>query len=215
MADVVDTEVDAGAFTGLVDFLFDLFLGLGDHLFDTGGVDTAVGNQFFERTAGYFAAHGVEAGKEDGVWGIVDDDVHAGEVLKGTDVTTLASDDATFDVVVLDGEDGYSVFKGGFHSGSLYGFDNQFLGFECGGVLRLIHNFLDGDHRFGTGFIFHQLDKLFFGLLCRQLSDGFEFRLLYGGLLVEFGLLLCVDFNLTVQFFLEGRVFSGFAVKLL
>ena len=214
VADVVDTEVDAGAFSGLVDFLFDLFLGLGDHLFDTGGVDTSVGDQFFEGTAGDFAAHGVEAGEEDGVRRVVNDDIDAGEVLEGADVTSFTADDAALDVVVFDGEDGDGVFEGGFHASALDGLDNQFLGFECGGVLRFIHNLLDGDHRFGAGLVLHQLDELFLGLFCRKFGDGFEFRFLDGGLLVEFGLLEVVGFNLAFQFLLEGGIVGSFAVQL-
>ncbi len=58
---VVDAEVDDGALTGLDDLLFHLFLHLVNHLFDTCGVDAAVGDQLLERQAGDLTADRVEA----------------------------------------------------------------------------------------------------------------------------------------------------------
>jgi hypothetical protein len=59
--EAVDTEVDGGAFTGLDDFVFDLFSDFGDDFFDSSGVDATVGDELVESQTGDFAAHGVKA----------------------------------------------------------------------------------------------------------------------------------------------------------
>ena len=55
--------------------------------------------QLLERQAGDLAADAVEAGEDDGVRRVVDDDVDAGEVLERADVAAFAADDAALHVV--------------------------------------------------------------------------------------------------------------------
>ena len=55
--------------------------------------------QLLERHAGDLAAHAVEAGQDDRVRRVVDDEVDAGEVLERADVAALAADDAALHVV--------------------------------------------------------------------------------------------------------------------
>ena len=50
-------------------------------------------------SAGDLAAHRVEAGEDDRLGRVVDDDVHAGDDLEGADVAALAADDAPLHVV--------------------------------------------------------------------------------------------------------------------
>src|SRR2546423_1504253 len=68
-------------------------------LFDATGVDAAVGDQALERQAADLTAHRLEAGYDDGVGRVVDDDVDAGGGLECADVAALAADDPAFHFV--------------------------------------------------------------------------------------------------------------------
>ena len=77
----------------------ELGLGLVVGLLDPRRVDAPVLQQLLERHARDLAAHAVEAGEDDRVGRVVDDEVDAGEVLQRADVAALAADDAALHVV--------------------------------------------------------------------------------------------------------------------
>ena len=80
--------------------LFDVLPRLGDDLFDARRVDAPVEDQLGQRDAGDFAPDRVEAGEDDGVGRVVDDQVYAGGALQRADVAALAPDDAALHLVV-------------------------------------------------------------------------------------------------------------------
>ena len=68
--------------------------------------------ELLERHAGDLAADAVEAGEDDGVRRVVDDEVDAGEVLERADVAALATDDAALHVVARQLDDGDGGLRG-------------------------------------------------------------------------------------------------------
>ncbi len=58
-----------------------------------------------ERDAADLAADRVEAREDDGLWGVIDDEVDARERLESPDVAALAADDAALHVVARDVDD--------------------------------------------------------------------------------------------------------------
>ena len=96
---VVDPELERRGFALLERRLVDLRPDLLDHFLDAGGMNAAVGDKLFDGPLGDLPAVGVEAGEDDRPWGIVDDQLDPGRGLQGTDVATLASDDAALQVV--------------------------------------------------------------------------------------------------------------------
>ena len=97
--DVVDLEVEAGLLAGLEHLGVDLIGGLVEELLDARRMNAAVGNEVLEGDTGDLAADRVEARKLHGLGRVVDDEVHAGHLLEGTNVATLAADDATLEVI--------------------------------------------------------------------------------------------------------------------
>ena len=78
----------------------DLGAALGDRLLDPAGMDAAVADQLGQRHARHLAAHGVEAGEDDRLRRVVDDQVDPGGLLEGADVAPFAADDATLHLLV-------------------------------------------------------------------------------------------------------------------
>ena len=97
--EAADVGVEAGLLARLHHVALELGLGLVVGLLDPRRVDAAVLEQLLERHAGDLAPHAVEARQDDGVRGVVDDEVDAGEVLQRADVAALAADDAALHVV--------------------------------------------------------------------------------------------------------------------
>lgn len=97
--EVGDADVQAGPLRGLAAPALDALERAGVHLLDADRVDPAVLDELGKGHAGDLAAYGVEAAEQDGGRRVVDDDVHAGDVLEGADVAALAPDDAALDVV--------------------------------------------------------------------------------------------------------------------
>ena len=107
-----------GAYVGLEhglpphdDVLVDLRARLVIGLFDPRRMDATVLKQTFEGQTRDLPTYPVEAREQHGARGVVDDEVDSGERLEGTDVAALASDDAAFELVRLELDDGH----GGLH----------------------------------------------------------------------------------------------------
>src|SRR5512146_706057 len=76
-----DIGLNAGAFAFLQDNLIDLLARLDDHLLNARGMDAAIQNQLSERHTSDLAPHRIESCQNDGLWRVVDDDIHAGRAL--------------------------------------------------------------------------------------------------------------------------------------
>jgi hypothetical protein len=84
-------------------------------------VDAAVRNQPLQRQPGYLAPYGIETGKDDRLRGIVDDEVDAGQGLKGPDVAALAANDAALHLVVGEFHNRHGVLRHVIRGALLYG----------------------------------------------------------------------------------------------
>ena len=154
------------------------------HLLDAGGVDAAVQDELFQGQPGDLPADGVKAGHGDGLRGVVDDEVHAGEGFQGADVPAFPADDPPFHLVVgqgdhRDGDLGHMV--GG---APLDGQAHDLLGLGVGLLLEAgldlfdLHGGLVGDLGLQFG------DEVFLGLLGGVAGDPFQGFHLLG---LEFG----------------------------
>ena len=72
------TDFEDRSFTGPLDLLLQLLLRPFEHLFDARGVYAAVADQLLERQTGGLATDGIEAGKDDSLWSVIDDEIHPG-----------------------------------------------------------------------------------------------------------------------------------------
>jgi len=97
--DLLQVEFEANLFADFPDLLEHLLTRLGDHFLDAAGVDPPVADQLLQRGAGDLPPHRIEAGDDDRLGGVVDDDVDAGGQFEGADVASLAPDDPALHVV--------------------------------------------------------------------------------------------------------------------
>ena len=162
---VVDAQVNHRALSGLGDFLFNFLSDLVHHLLDAGRVDAAVGDKLMQAEAGDLTAHWVEAAQDDGLGGVVHNELHAGCRFQRADVASFASDDAALDVVVLDLEDRDAVLHAVLGGDALDGLDDNLLGFRIGLFLGLVDDVLRLGGSHGAGFRLHLLDHVGLGLI--------------------------------------------------
>jgi hypothetical protein len=83
----------------LPDEVLDLRLRAVVHLLDAGRMDAPVLDELRQRQLGHLPTDAVERGEHDRLRSVVDDEVHAREVLEGADVAALPADDPALHVV--------------------------------------------------------------------------------------------------------------------
>ena len=97
--DVGEVELEQSGLALLLDDGVELLLHLLDHRLDARRVDAPVRDQALERDARDLAAEGIEAGEDDRLGSVVDDQVDAGRHLERPDVASLAADDPALHLV--------------------------------------------------------------------------------------------------------------------
>ncbi len=107
-------------------------------------MDSAVYNEFGHRPARDFAANGVKAGNSDGFGGVINDNINPGGHLEGANVTAVAADDASFHLVVGQGDNWDGDIRNVIAGDPLYGLGDEFSGFIFsiffGSILNLPHD---------------------------------------------------------------------------
>ena len=167
----VNTQVDCGTLTHLDDLLLDLLLYLRNHLLDTCGVDTTVGNQLMQSKSCDFAANGIEARQNDRLGRVIDDDLDARSGLQSANVTTLAADDTTLHFVAIDIENRYRVLDCGLGSNALNRLNDNAFCLLVGAHLSLLDGLVNVGHRVGLSLGLHILDQNVLGLISRHSAD--------------------------------------------
>ena len=99
LVEIAAVRLEDSLLAGLPDVLVELGLREVVHLLDPRRMDPAVLDQLQQRHACDLAADAVEGREDDGVRGVVDDEVDAGEVLERPDVASFPPDDAALHVV--------------------------------------------------------------------------------------------------------------------
>ncbi len=99
LVEVAAVGLEDSLLAGLLDVLVHLRLRLVVHLLDPRRLDAAVLDELEQRDLRDLAPDRVERRQDDGLRGVVDDHVHAGQVLERADVAALTADDAPLHVV--------------------------------------------------------------------------------------------------------------------
>ena len=170
----VDTEVDGSTLTGFDDLVVELLLHLGDHFLDTCRMDTSVADELMERQTTYLTAHRVEAADDDGLRCIVDDNLHAGSSLKGSDVTALTTDDTALHLVIINMEHADRVLNGRLSGYTLDGLDDNLTGLLVGVELSLVHDLIDIAGSGSLGLVLQRLDETSLGIGSAETRHLFE-----------------------------------------
>src|SRR5687768_1900630 len=89
----VDTGLVCGLLAGFHDRDLDLLARLRDDFLDAPRMDSAIRDELLEGEARRLAPDRIEAGHDDGVGCVVDDDVDSGRELESPDVPPLPPDD--------------------------------------------------------------------------------------------------------------------------
>ena len=154
-----DAGVVGGLLAGLAHDRVDLGPGLGDDLLDAAGMDPAVGDELGDGDPGDLAADRVEARQDDGLGGVVDDQVDAGRLLEGPDVAAFATDDPALHLVRWQVDDRDGVLGGVIRGDPLDGGHDDVAG--------LVLGVLAGTSLDGTG----DLDGVVLGLFADGLDE--------------------------------------------
>ena len=145
-----------------------LLFHLSNNLLYACGVDTSVGDKLVQSKTGNLAANRVEGGEGDTLRRVVNNNLYAGCCLKRADITSFATDDTTFDLIVFDMEDGYRVFNCRLGCDALYRLNNKLLCLFVRRHAGILHHVVDIRHGVGLCLVFKRLNELLFRLLGRH-----------------------------------------------
>jgi len=139
-----------------------------------GGMDAAIGNELLQGQTGHLPAHRLKAGHRNGLGGIVDNEIRAGEGLQRTDVAALAADDTALHLVIgqgnhTDGNLSHMVCGAALDGGG-HNLPGALVSLVLGTGLQLLdlHGGLVGDLRL------HLLDQVLLGLVGGEAGNALQ-----------------------------------------
>ena len=172
--DVGDAERERRGLPFLEQLLIELLTHLLDELLDAGGVDAAVLHEAFERDTRDLAADRIEAGEDDRLRRVVDDQVDAGRQLERADVASLAADDAALHVLAREVDHADRVLG---HVVRRHALDRHAEDLARALVAELVRLGLDPLDDVGgvdLGLVLDPADQLALRLVRRETGDLFE-----------------------------------------
>ncbi len=154
-----------GLQAGSPDDLVELRLGLAHHRFDATRMDPTVLQEGLESAAGDLAPNRIEGRDDDGLGGVVDDEVNARRRFEGPDVAPLTADDAALQLLAGQTDQGNGALAAVLAGVALNGHGDDVLGGVlrslAGGLLHLLQPAGD-DPLVG---LLHALEQLLLGLV--------------------------------------------------
>ena len=137
--DTGNAQVEEHLLTRILDQVVDLLLGLRNDLLDESGVDSSVLDQLLHGQLRDFAAYGIEPGEDDGIGGVIDDDIDPRRHFESLDVASVAPDDASLHFIIGQGYDRRRRFRHVIQRVLLHRVRDNFPGFD----LRVLAGFFD------------------------------------------------------------------------
>ena len=171
---MVHAGFDHRALAVLLDLGLHLAAGLFHRFLDAGRMDASVLNELFQRKPRDLPFDGVVAGKGDGLGGIVDDEIHAGQVLQRADIASFAADDAALHLIVgqrhhRNGDLRHMVAGAALNRGR-----KDLAGLFVAFLLQLLLKLGDLQRLFVGQLIFQHLQHIVLGLLLAEAGDLFQ-----------------------------------------
>ena len=161
----MDTGIESSLLARLLHSLVYELFRLAEHLFDAGGVDTAIGDKVLHGDAADFTADRIEAGDGYAFRRIVDDEIGAGKLLERADVAALTADDAALQVIGRDMDRRNGGFGGMICSYTLNGKAEDgaclLIGLRLGASLGIA----DDSRGLVRHLVFKRIEKLGFRLI--------------------------------------------------
>ena len=137
-------------------------------------MDPAVLDQRLERAARDLAPDRVEAGDDDGVGRVVDDDVHPGRRLERADVAALAADDPALHLVAGERHRGDGALRGVLGGEPLGRDGDDPAGLAVGALLGLLLDVAHQRRGLAPGLVLDPLEDLPAGVLRRESGDPLQ-----------------------------------------
>ena len=139
----VHADLQGRGLAFLLDLRFHFALRLADHLFDPGGMDPSIYDQFLKSDPCHLAANRIKTGNNDSFGRIVNNKINACHRLESADISTLTADDPALHLITGKLHDRDRRLGNMICSAALDRAHYVFLGFLVCFFLSLRLNFFD------------------------------------------------------------------------
>jgi hypothetical protein len=137
-------------------------------------VNTAIHDQRLQGAPGNLTPDRIEAGNDDGVRSVVDDDVHPGCSLECSDIPPLPAYDAPLHLIARQRHGRHGALRGVLRPQPLDGHGNDALGITVGGASRLLLDIADQRGSLSPRLVLYPLQDLATGILRGETRDPLE-----------------------------------------
>ncbi len=142
MVKAVHADFQRCSLAFLLDDRLHFLFGLLDHFLDSGRMNAPVHNELLQRNPGDLTANRIEAGDDNRLRRVINDEIHSGHGLQRADVPTLAADDPPLHLIAGQLDHGNRSLRHMIGCASLNGADHvlsgPFLRFLLGFCLDLL-----------------------------------------------------------------------------
>ena len=157
---VVETmyaNLQRSSFSLFLDNGLHFLLGLFNHFFDSGRMNSSIDDQFLQSNSGNLSSNRIKSRNDHRLRCVINDKIHAGHRLQSTDVPSLASDDPSLHLIVRKLYHGNGGFRNVIRRTSLDGTNHILASLLVRFFLRFRLDLLDHDGRIVSYIIFYSL----------------------------------------------------------
>ena len=151
-------------------------------------MDPPVQHKLLQREPSDLTAHRVEAGQQDSLWGVIDDQIDARHRLECPDIAALAPDDPALHLIRWQVQHADDALRGLVAGHPLDGLDHHGTGAGLGGCLRLVLDVAHQERGVALGLILDGVDQLGPGRVRGEPGDPLKFPAIARGCDGELGL---------------------------
>ena len=171
----IDTSVEGCCFAFFSDRCFHFFSGFFHHFLDTGRMNTAVYDQFFQSQSCDFSSDRIETGQDNCFGCVIDDQIDTSQCFQSTDVSAFTADDTAFHFIIRQLYNRYCCFCHMIYGAALdricYDLSGAFVRFH----FRLAFRFLDQQSCFVFYIVFYHSEDVILRFFGSQTGDTFQF----------------------------------------
>ena len=174
----MNTSIKGCLLTGFLNTLLHLTAGLFNHFLDSCWMNTAIGNKLFQCDTCHLTANWIKTGKDNSLWGVINNQVNTSHGFKSANIATLTANDTALHFIVWQSNNGNRSLCHMISSTTLNCQRNDISCLLFSLILGLLLIFLNHYGLFMLQLFFHLCQQHVLGLFRRKTGNTLQLLLL-------------------------------------